>query len=423
MAEPPAPPQKDPLAGHPRFQTVKHINKVIGGAGRRAGARQRLLAIPLGACAARIEAWWPPAATSRRPAPLAHPLRPAHRIRPKGPPTAPAAGLVWLCGAGTEQADAGAGGHQVCGVQVCVGRGCAVAGSHRAGQQGGRQLCSGSWGGGRGRAGQGAAQGAQGAVPHMFETCRSAACAPLRRAPGTAWAAKAAQPTSRRQALPAHGRPCHAARPRTSPRGRLRRTEGEKKHSMREIMNHMQLLHPHVVQLKEVMACEPYLGAFSPLLRRGGGAEGGRPYQQERAAVHAPPCVWAGRPQARCALPHGLLRRAGPSFRGGPVRRRCQPTCRGLPDICAPRTSPPRRRHRDGVCAGRRHVPVRGAAPGAAGERGALVLPAAHPGDGLRAPQGCAAPRCGALGWTDLGYAVCMGGRRVVWRDGAACGR
>uniref|UniRef100_A0A7S1CUB7 Protein kinase domain-containing protein n=1 Tax=Picochlorum oklahomense TaxID=249345 RepID=A0A7S1CUB7_9CHLO len=31
------------------------------------------------------------------------------------------------------------------------------------------------------------------------------------------------------------------------------------KHSQREIMNHMQLLHPHVVQLKEVFAAGPYL--------------------------------------------------------------------------------------------------------------------------------------------------------------------
>lgn len=38
------------------------------------------------------------------------------------------------------------------------------------------------------------------------------------------------------------------------------RTEAEKKHSQREIMNHMRLLHPHVVQLKEVMCCPPYLG-------------------------------------------------------------------------------------------------------------------------------------------------------------------
>eukprot|EP00887_Chlorella_sp_A99_P000790 scaffold5.g790.t1 len=36
-------------------------------------------------------------------------------------------------------------------------------------------------------------------------------------------------------------------------------SESDMKHSHREIMNHQQLLHPHVVQLKEVFALPPYL--------------------------------------------------------------------------------------------------------------------------------------------------------------------
>jgi serine/threonine-protein kinase SRK2 len=45
---------------------------------------------------------------------------------------------------------------------------------------------------------------------------------------------------------------------RATPPLRPPRTEKDVKHAHREIMNHLQLLHPHVVQLREVFAAPPY---------------------------------------------------------------------------------------------------------------------------------------------------------------------
>jgi len=46
-------------------------------------------------------------------------------------------------------------------------------------------------------------------------------------------------------------------------------SEKDLKHSQREIMNHMQLLHPHVVQLKEVFAAGPYLAIVMEFVPNG----------------------------------------------------------------------------------------------------------------------------------------------------------
>ena len=59
--------------------------------------------------------------------------------------------------------------------------------------------------------------------------------------------------------LPTPPLPPHTARPPPPPHPPLRRTESDVKHAHREIMNHQRLLHPHVVQLKEVFAVKPYL--------------------------------------------------------------------------------------------------------------------------------------------------------------------
>lgn len=41
------------------------------------------------------------------------------------------------------------------------------------------------------------------------------------------------------------------------------------KHAHREIMNHQRLLHPHVVQLKEVFAAPPYLALVMEFVPNG----------------------------------------------------------------------------------------------------------------------------------------------------------
>lgn len=43
----------------------------------------------------------------------------------------------------------------------------------------------------------------------------------------------------------------------------LRSTESDVKHAHREIMNHQRLLHPHVVQLKEVRLGRCFAGLFT----------------------------------------------------------------------------------------------------------------------------------------------------------------
>jgi serine/threonine protein kinase len=46
-------------------------------------------------------------------------------------------------------------------------------------------------------------------------------------------------------------------------------TESDVKHAHREIMNHQRLLHPHVVQLKEVFAVKPYLAVVMEYVPNG----------------------------------------------------------------------------------------------------------------------------------------------------------
>jgi serine/threonine-protein kinase SRK2 len=41
------------------------------------------------------------------------------------------------------------------------------------------------------------------------------------------------------------------------------------KHAHREIMNHQRLLHPHVVQLKEVFAAKPFLALVMEFVPNG----------------------------------------------------------------------------------------------------------------------------------------------------------
>jgi serine/threonine protein kinase len=48
-----------------------------------------------------------------------------------------------------------------------------------------------------------------------------------------------------------------------------RSSEQDVKHAHREIMNHQRLLHPHVVQLKEVFAAKPYLALVMEFVPNG----------------------------------------------------------------------------------------------------------------------------------------------------------
>ena len=46
-------------------------------------------------------------------------------------------------------------------------------------------------------------------------------------------------------------------------------SDSDRKHSHREIMNHQRLLHPHVVQLKEVFVAQPYLALVMEFVPNG----------------------------------------------------------------------------------------------------------------------------------------------------------
>ena len=125
------------------------------------------------------------------------------------------------------------------------------------------------------------------------------------------------------------------------------------KYVEREILNHRVLMHPHIVQFKEVRPhCQ--LPAISLM--------------SETSHLC---CLKPGQMQPTQSQPAGatselLLTRPWPA---------------GVPHTSVPRD-------RDGVRGGGRHVRVRRAEGGPQGERGAVVLPAAHRGRGLPPPHG-----------------------------------
>lgn len=148
------------------------------------------------------------------------------------------------------------------------------------------------WGAGAAGPLPGAAAAAAGATPAPLAVAQ--ACSSVRQLhqlvvqhsllrrpayfPATAQAAVWSLQTCRRRVPPPPllppGSVSAAARPptRARPSRRLARpcsTESDVKHAHREIMNHQRLLHPHVVQLKEVFSSKPYLALVMEFVPNG----------------------------------------------------------------------------------------------------------------------------------------------------------
>lgn len=157
------------------------------------------------------------------------------------------------------------------------------------------------------------------------------------------------------------------------------------KHAHREIMNHQRLLHPHVVQLKEVFAAKPYLALVMEFVPNGDmfqarGLEG-------REASWQRHCHWA----VRFRVPHACGEEAPPLGRantpfgrgqqrdqaGGAGAHSCHPRCPCCSTSCRGAACPRARRagSSSSSCLGwtTATARVRASRPGGAQHRGEPV--------------------------------------------------